>query len=221
MKLSIIIPTYNEGGTITEILERISDARLPSDWKKEIIIIDDGSRQPLKLKNHKIIRHEKNQGKGAAIKTALKYAEGDYILTQDADLEYDPSDYKKLLQAIDYKTPVVYGSRNIGSTNKGYLHYVLGAKILTSFINVLFGSKLTDSYTCYKLIPSSLIKSLDIKSNGFEIEAEITAKILKKKFPIKEVAISYNPRKFKEGKKIRFKDGLKGLWTILKYRIQS
>lgn len=215
MKLTIIIPAYNEAATIEGVLEKVAAA--PTDgWQKEILIIDDGSEQPVKIKNFPIMRHEKNLGKGAAIKTGLKNAVGDYVLIQDADLEYNPNDYQNLLSALSEKTPVVYGSRNMGNTNRGYPHYVLGAKILTGFTNLLFGSKLTDVYTCYKLIPTSLMKSLNIQSDGFEMEAEITSKILKRGIAIKEIPISYNPRKFKEGKKIRFKDGLVGLWTILK-----
>ena len=162
-------------------------------------------------------KHSKNIGKGAAIRTGLKLATGDLIIIQDADLEYNPNNYKDLLNALSEEVAAVYGSRNINPKKRGYAHFVLGVKILTGVINLLFGSKLTDSYTCYKLFRASLSNSISLESYGFEIEAEITAKILKKRMVIKEVPIEYFPRKFFQGKKIRFRDGLIGLWTIFKY----
>ncbi len=215
MKLSIIIPVYNEEKTIEEVLKRVK--RAPClNYEKEIIIVDDGSTDNLKLRepSAKIVRHRQNLGKGAAIRTGLGLASGEAVIIQDADLEYDPEDWQKMLKKFDGES-AVYGSRNINPKRKGYFHCVLGVKFLTGLTNLLFQAKLTDIYTCYKLMPLEIIKSLDLKSNGFEIEAEMTAKLLKKRVKIKEVPISYNPRQFKEGKKIRVKDGIIGFWTIL------
>lgn len=223
MKLSIIIPVYNEKETIEEVLRRVLNLSL--GCQKEIIVVNDGSIDGTsvildKLKKEIdfiLLTHSANQGKGAALKTGIKRASGQAVIIQDADLEYNPEDWPKMLREFDGNN-VVYGSRNINPKRKGYSHYVWGVWLLTLLNNLLFNSKLTDTYTCYKLIPTDLIKSLGLKSNGFEIEAEMTAKILKKGIPIKEVPIKYNPRKFKEGKKIRFKDGIIGLWTIFRYR---
>ena len=228
-KLSIIIPVLNEESTIEEIIKQVKNAPV-FDYEKEIIIVDDGSSDNTKniLKNIKekynliILRHNKNIGKGKAIRTGLKAVTGSAVIIQDADLEYNPNDWILLLKELNNsKIGAVYGSRNINPEKKGYFHYVLGVKFLTFLNNFLFRTKLTDIYTCYKLFPAHLIKSIKLDSNGFEIEAEITAKILKKGLLIKEVPISYNPRKFKQGKKIRFKDGLIGIWTIIKYRFKE
>ncbi|MDD5627327.1 MAG: glycosyltransferase family 2 protein [Patescibacteria group bacterium] len=226
MKLSIIIPVFNEENTIAKILEKVQQAS-SLNYEKEIIIIDDGSSDRtltiLKtLKNQlplRLIHHSKNLGKGRAIRTALNKAEGSLILIQDADLEYDPEDYKVLLRSRNKDTPVVYGSRNLKPKQEGYLCCSLGVQILTGITNLLFRAKLTDIYTCYKLLPLTLARSLNLRTNGFEIEAEITAKILKRGIKIKEIPIHYYPRTFAQGKKIRFQDGLKGLWTILKCRL--
>lgn len=225
-KLSIIIPVLNEEATLEKVLEQVNLAPV-FDYEKEIIIVDDGStdRTAEILGNVKdkfnliVLKHEKIQGKGRALRTGFEKITGQAVLIQDADLEYNPNDYQNLLKVFEETGSVVYGSRNINPDKRGYSHYVLGAWLLTKVNNLLFNSKLTDTYTCYKLFPSNLIKSISLKSNGFEIEAEMTAKILKRGEDIKEVPINYNPRKFKEGKKIRFKDGLLGLWTIIKYRI--
>ena len=223
-KLTILIPAYNEEATIADVLENVL-AQNYAGWDKEIIIINDASRDATAeklrpfLNQIKYLRHDYNQGKGTAIKTGVGAMTGNAIIVQDADLEYDPADIQKLLDKFDpNNTPVIYGSRNLGLANTGYSHYVLGAKVLTSLVNLFFGQKLTDVYTCYKLIRADLFRNLNLQSRGFEMEMEITAKILKKKLPIKEVAIHYYPRKFTEGKKIRAKDGLKGIWTLLKYR---
>ena len=228
-KLSIIIPVFNEESTIEEIIEQVESAPV-FDYKKEIIIINDGSLDKTKniLENIKdkynliILEHSKNIGKGKAIRTGFEVATGSAVIIQDADLEYNPNDWPLLLKELNNsKIGAVYGSRNINSEKKGYFHYVLGVKFLTFLNNLFFRTKLTDIYTCYKLFPAHLIKSIKLESNGFEIEAEITAKILKKGLLIKEVPISYEPRKFKQGKKIRFKDGLIGIWTIVKYRFKG
>jgi len=223
MKLSIIIPVYNEEKTVEKVLKRVFDLSL--DCQKEIIVIDDGSTDGTGqvLSNLKgkldfiLLSHSENSGKGKALRTGIERASGEAIIIQDADLEYNPENWKEMLKEFNGNN-VVYGSRNIDPKRKGYSHCILGVWLLTKVNNLLFNSKLTDTYTCYKLIPANLIKSLGLRSNGFEIEAEMTAKILKKGIPIKEIPIDYSPRKFKEGKKIKFKDGIIGLWTIIKCR---
>ena len=230
-KLSIIIPVLNEETTLVEVLKRVYQA--PSlDFQKEIIVVDDGStdRSSVILENLKdkyqliILKHQRNLGKGEAIQTGLAAATGEAIIIQDADLEYWPEDWPKLLRELEscqLDLGAIYGSRNLKPKKKGYFHYVLGVWFLTLINNLLFKAKLTDVYTCYKLFPADLIKSIPLESDGFEIEAEITAKILKKGYQIKEVGINYEPRKFQEGKKIRLKDGLKGLWTMFKWRFKK
>jgi glycosyltransferase involved in cell wall biosynthesis len=228
-KLSIIIPVLNEEATLKKVLEQVSQAPV-LEYEKEIIVVDDGStdRTGEILDDSKerfssiILRHDKNLGKGAALQTGLKAVTGQAVIIQDADLEYDPQDWPKLLKELDQPNiGAIYGSRNINPEKRGYFHYVLGVWFLALVNNFLFGSKLTDTYTCYKLFPADLIKSIPLESNGFEIEAEVTAKILKRGLVIKEVPIKYSPRKFFQGKKIRFKDGLRGLWTIIKYWIKK
>jgi len=223
MKLSIIIPVYNEEKTIEEVVRKVIN--LPLGLEKELIVISDGStdktnqilRELKKEFNFILLIHEKNQGKGAALKTGIDAISGEAVIIQDADLEYNPENWREMLSQFNQKN-VVYGSRNISPERKGYFHYVFGVWLLTSVNNLLFNSKLTDTYTCYKLIPANVMKSLNLESSGFEIEAELTAKLLKKGIEIKEVPIEYNPRKFKQGKKIRFRDGIVGLWTIIKHR---
>jgi glycosyltransferase involved in cell wall biosynthesis len=225
-KLSIIIPVFNERGTIEEIINRVIAAPV-LDYEKEIIVVDDGSNdgtekilERLKEKyNFILLRHVKNSGKGAAIKTALGETTGEVILIQDADLEYDPKDYQTLLDAFNQGSPVVYGSRNAGKARRGYFLFFLGGKFLTAFLNLLFGSRLTDINTGYKLFAAPVIKTTPLESNGFEFCEEVTVKILKSGYSIKEIPIHYYPRKFSAGKKIRFWDGMIAFWTILKYRI--
>ncbi len=226
-KLSIIIPVLNEEKTLLQVLEQVEKISLPN-YQKEIILIDDGSidqtDEILKKQADKYIvfRHPKSRGKGTAIQTGLAKASGDLILFQDADLEYDPNDWLVLIDKFENSDcHAVYGSRNLNAKERGYPHYVFGVWLLTKINNLLFNSRLTDTYTCYKLIPGEILKSLNLQSPGFEIEAEITAKLLKNKYCIAEVPINYHPRKFKQGKKIRFKDGIKGFWTIFKFRIKT
>jgi len=161
------------------------------------------------------------QGKGSVIRTAIEKSTGEAICIQDADLEYNPKEYKKLLEAYESGYSAVFGSRNLNPRRKGYFHFVIGAKIIDWTVNYLFNSNLTDIYTCYKLINTKVIRSLNLQSRGFEIEAEITAKLLKRRIKIKEVAINYLPRKFSQGKKIRTIDGLKGLWTLIKNKLSK
>lgn len=233
MKLSIIIPVYNEEKTIEQILSRVSKAKLQSGLKKEIIVVDDGSTdsskfkvQRLKLQRLKKIFHKKNLGKGAAVKSGLKVATGDYIIIQDADLEYNPQDFKKLLLPILKKeTEVVYGNRfenyplKIWGEGKTILPtYWIGNMVLAIMTNLLYGSNLRDMETCYKVLSKKVLDKIDLKAKKFEFEPEITAKILKKGFRIVEVPIKVEPRTHEEGKKISWKDGFLAVWTLLKYR---
>ncbi len=225
MKLSIIIPVNNEEKCVAQTIEKISKVLLPVE--KEIVIVNDGSTdktfkilEELKsIYNFKLINLEKNQGKGHAIKSGLKEITGNYLLIQDADLEYDPIDIPKLLGKIDKNTSAVYGNRGIKKWPKKGYHYILGAKMLTTLINILFKTKLKDVYTGYKLFNLEKVNLQNLTSSGFEFEAEVTCKILKNKGKIVETNISYNPRNKKEGKKIKFRDALKGLLTIVKNRL--
>jgi len=229
MKLSIIIPCYNEKQTILKILKRINNVAIP-DIEKEIIIIDDastdGTRDLLKRNNkkYKVIFHKKNQGKGSAIRSGLNEATGSIILIQDADLEYNPEDYAKLIQPILHnEAKVVYGSRERNKENKQHsgLQFYIGGLFLTWLTNFLYGSKLTDEATCYKVFDAKILKEISLKCRRFEFCPEITAKILKQGIKIKEIPISYNPRKKTEGKKIGFLDGLHAIWTLIRYRISG
>jgi dolichol-phosphate mannosyltransferase len=224
-KLSIIIPAYNEEKTIKEILLKVKNLHIP-EIEKEIIVVDDASTDQTgfilkEQKGIKFIQHQKNQGKGGAFKTGLTQAQGEIIIVQDADLEYDPADIKKCIQPIlEKQAQVVYGSRELNKENKrGQWLFFLGGKTVTWFCNFLYGSRLTDEPTCYKCFKASLIKSFNIKGNDFTWEPEITAKILKRGIKIKEVPIKYFPRQ--QGKKINYQDGIKALWTLLKYRFVS
>jgi len=228
MKLSIIIPVYNEEKTILEILERVEKVDL-GDIEKEIVLVDDfskdRSREILKglSEKYKVLFHEVNKGKGAAIKTGLGSVTGDYVIIQDADLEYDPEDYKGLIKILTEKNAsVVYGSRFLGVTLKSLdyahpLHY-FGNKFLTLFTNVLYGTKVTDMETCYKLVKADVIKGIPLRARRFDFEPEITSKLLKRGHKIVEVPISYNSRSFDEGKKITWKDGVKAVGYLLRYR---
>ncbi len=228
MVLSILIPVYNEKNTILEILEKVEKVDISGfSFGKEIIIVDDfstdGTRDILdKLAaKYKIIYHKKNQGKGAAIRTGLDYVSGDYLIIQDADLEYDPEDYKKLLAcALENRAEVVYGSRLLKRNNEfSYTSYYYGGIILNWFTNIIHGIKISDESTCYKLFKTETIKSIPLKCQRFEFCPEITAKVAKRGIKIHEVPISYYPRHKKEGKKIKWKDGLEALWILIKYRI--
>jgi dolichol-phosphate mannosyltransferase len=228
MKLSIIMPVYNERSTIEEIIKRVSGVE---GIEKELIIVDDfstdGTRELLRRYqnncNIEIVFHDKNIGKGMAIRAGLKKVTGDVVIIQDADLEYDPNDYLKLIKPIvEDEADVVYGSRLLSHKNKmSYLRYFIGGQIVTWLTNLLYGSSLTDEPTCYKLFRADILKSLRLNCKRFEFCPEVTAKVRKKGIKIIEVPISYEPRKIEEGKKIRWKDGLQAIWTLLKYRFKD
>lgn len=222
MKLSVIIPVYNEENTIIEIVNQVRKV----EFDTEIIIVDDGSmdgtKEKLNLLNHKnvIIRHhDRNMGKGAAIRTGLKEVTGDYVLIQDADLEYDPNEYELMFIPVrKWDAQVVYGSRFSGVRKNMFLLNYMGNKFLTLLTNILYNTILSDMETCYKLFKSDVILNLKLHSNRFDFEPEVTAKILKQGIRIWEVPISYAGREIHEGKKITWKDGLVALWCLIKYR---
>jgi len=230
-KLSIVIPVYNEKDTIKEIIKKIEAVKLPN-CSKEIIIVDDfskdGSRDLIKsLKgNYVKIFQPKNMGKGAALKEGIKAATGNFIVFQDADLEYEPNDYKKLLKPImQGKAEITFGSRFPKRARllpkKGTMHPVhwIGNNFLTLLFNTLYGTNLTDAEPCYKMFKSDILKAIEIKSNEFEYDIELMCKLVKKGHRILQLPIKYHPRSFEEGKKINWRDGLKAAWVMLKYRI--
>ncbi|MCU0238247.1 MAG: glycosyltransferase family 2 protein [Pyrinomonadaceae bacterium] len=224
MLLTIIIPVYNEKSTVIEVIEKVASIELPLD--KEIIVVDDGSndgtKELIESKLAEITRFYStpvNIGKGAAVRIGLSFAKGDIILLQDADLETNPDEYLSLLQPIlDEKTSVVYGSRFLSKTNKVPKIRRLANYSLTVLTNILFRSKLTDMETAYKVFKKEVAENIKLKANRFDIEPEITARICQENYKIFEVPISYNPRTVFEGKKIKFRDGLKAIWTLIKCR---
>ena len=224
MKLTVIIPVYNEKDTIETLLARVDQVRLPVE--KEIIIVNDGSTdgtgdilKKTKIKNVLVLSHGANQGKGAAVKTGLHRASGDIILIQDGDLEYDPGDYPDLVQPIlDKKTRVVYGSRIMGHNKASYFRYYWGGRLLSLLANLIYGIRITDEPTCYKVFDAGLLKGLELRCKGFEFCPEVTAKVSRLGESIFEVPIAYMPRSIQEGKKIRWVDGLIAIWVLFKYR---
>lgn len=225
MKLSVIIPVYNEENTLEEIIVRVRATNLAY----EIIVVDDGSNDDSPailafIQNSgqlplQTFRHDRNQGKGAAIRTGLSTVTGDLVLVQDADLEYDPADYPLLLTPFDNPAvQVVYGSRNLCRNPKSSFTFYWGGRLLSWIANWLYGSQITDEATGFKVFRAALIKDLGLEGNGFVFCPEVTSKILRRKIVIHEVPISYCPRTWIEGKKIRWYDGLFAAWILIKFR---
>ena len=224
MNLSVVIPVYNEEHNIREILRRVQATKLA----KEIVVVDDGSqdgtREILKKMDGKgkvrVILHERNKGKGAAVVTGLNAAKGDVLLIQDADLEYDPRDYPALLQPIhEGVADVVYGSRFLGSPHRVTMFWHLVAnKLLTLMTNILYNTILTDMETGYKVFRREVLNGMVLHANSFDFEPEFTAKILKRNFRLFEVPITFNPRDYNQGKKIKLHDAFEAVWTLIKYR---
>ncbi|MBS3135491.1 glycosyltransferase family 2 protein [Candidatus Woesearchaeota archaeon] len=223
VKLSIIIPVYNEKNTILEVLKRVEKIKLKGIIK-EIIIVDDcstdGTKEILKkLKRHKVYFHEKNLGKGAALRKGFMHASGEIIITQDADLEYNPEDYPIILEPLmSNKSDIVYGSRFLGKHNPRYRLFYYGNKILSLFTSVIYGKKVTDMETGYKAFRRSILKGINIISNGFGFEPEFTAKVLNKGYKIIEVPVRYKCREFSEGKKISWKDGVMAIYYLIRFK---
>ncbi len=225
MKLSVIIPVYNEKNTIEEIIHRVLNVEI--GLEKEIIVVDDCSQdgtreilEGLNQPNIKVYFHSKNQGKGAALQTGFSKAEGDIILIQDADLEYDPREYPILLEPIlDGRADAVYGSRFLGGPHRVlfFWHYI-GNRLLTTFSNMLSNLNLTDMETCYKVFKRETLNKITIKSKKFGFEPEITTKLAKLKCKIYEVPISYSGRDYSEGKKIGWKDGIAAIFHIIRFK---
>jgi glycosyltransferase involved in cell wall biosynthesis len=223
-KLSVIVPVFDERNTVVEIVRRMRMVELPVEL--EIVIVDDGSTdgtrdvlRQLADSTVRVITHDVNRGKGSAIRSGLAHVTGDLVLVQDADLEYDPEDWPKLLNPIlRGKARVVYGSRFTGERrNMLFLHWV-GNRFLSLVTNVLYNTTLSDMETCYKLFDRTLLDSIPLRAQRFEFEPEVTAKILRRGIRIYEVPISYTGREFDEGKKITWRDGFIALWTLVKYR---
>jgi glycosyltransferase involved in cell wall biosynthesis len=225
MKLSIVMPVFNEVSTLEPILQRVDAVKLAD----EIILVDDGSTDgtrelfpalQARYPELRIILHETNQGKGAAVRTGIQAAQGDLILIQDADLEYDPRDIQLLLDPIvEGKADVVYGSRFLGAARRvAMFWHMVANKLLTLMTNLLYNSILTDMETGYKLFKREIIQDIPLRSRRFDFEPEVTAKLLKRKIRIFEVPISFNPREYSEGKKIGLSDAFEAVWTLIRYR---
>ena len=222
--LSIIVPVFNERSTVVEIVRRMRSVELPVD--REIVIVDDGSYDgtgdvltQLRDSTVRVLKHAQNRGKGAAIRTGLESVTGDLVLVQDADLEYDPEDWPRLLAPVlKGRARVVYGSRFTGERrNMLFLHWV-GNRFLSLVTNVLYNSTLSDMETCYKLFDRGVLDGMRLEADRFDFEPEFTAKILRRGIRIYEVPISYAGRELNEGKKIAWQDGVAALWTLVKYR---
>ncbi|NJC72811.1 glycosyltransferase family 2 protein [Planosporangium thailandense] len=226
MKLSILMPVYNEEARLPEALKQALNVEYPCEI--EMVVVDDGSRDRTREildraddPRLRVVLHERNQGKGAAIKTAVAHATGDYLIILDADLEYDPQDIPRLLAPVlDGRATVVYGNRTFGGHSSFSFWYVMGNKGVTTAANVLFNCYIGDLETCFKLMPLDLYRALQIRSKGFGMEAEVTGKLLRNGYRPYELPISYRARTREEGKKITWKDGVEALWILLRERVR-
>jgi glycosyltransferase involved in cell wall biosynthesis len=226
VKLSILMPVYNEEDRIADALKQALAVDYPCEI--EMVVVDDGSRDGtadvlgrVDDRRIRVINHLRNAGKGAAIRTAVDSADGEYMVILDADLEYDPQDIPKLLAPVlDGRATVVYGNRTFGSHSAYSFWYVMGNKAVTTVANVLFNSYIGDLETCFKLMPIALYRSLGVRSRGFGMEAEVTAKLLRRKIRPYEVPISYRARSRDEGKKITWRDGVEALWILGRERVR-
>ena len=226
MKLSILMPVYNEEERVADAVKQALDVDYPCEV--ELVVVDDGSRDStadilsgVDDPRVRVVVHPRNRGKGAAIRTAVDHASGEYMVILDADLEYDPEDIPRLLEPVlDGHAKVVYGNRSFGSHSSFSFWYVMGNKAVTTAANVLFNCYLGDLETCFKLMPLELYRSLDVKSRGFGMEAEVTGKLLRRRVRPYEVPISYRARTREEGKKITWKDGVEALWILTRERMR-
>lgn len=226
--LSVIIPVFNEKNTIRELVQRVENVQF-GESKKELVIIDDGSTDGTRAilekefaSRHHVILHDKNRGKGAAIRTGINAARGNFFVIQDADLEYNPQDLISLLNVLLVNHyDVVYGSRVLGKKRKAYSSFLfhLGGEFITWWTNLLYGTRLTDEATCYKMFTRQVLNSIHLTCNGFEFCPEFTGKVLNAGYSIHEVPISYAPRSKKQGKKIKIQDGILAIWMLLKLRL--
>jgi glycosyltransferase involved in cell wall biosynthesis len=230
VKLSIIIPVYNEARTVGAIIDKVRTLEIGPGIDKEIIVVNDGSSDgtrealaPYELVSDVRVHHSPvNLGKGSSVRIGFSFATGDIVTIQDADLELDPAEYKELIKPIlDGSADVVYGSRFVGKGRQGKLSFWIANKALAGLTNSLYGSRLTDIETCYKVLRSDVIKQLKLKASRFEIEPELTAQLLKRGFRIKELPIGYAPRTHDEGKKINWRDGFGAVWMLVNQKIQK
>jgi glycosyltransferase involved in cell wall biosynthesis len=227
VKLSILMPVYNEAATVTTVVKRVLDVEYPCEV--ELVAVDDGSRDDSAAllegvgdERLRVVRHERNKGKGAAIRTAAQHATGDYMIICDADLEYSPEEIPGLVEVVmKGDAEVVYGTRSFGSHTAYSFWYVLGNKLVTLFANVMFNAWLSDVETCFKLMPLALYKDLDVRSAGFGMEAEVTGKLLRRGVRPYEVPISYRARSREEGKKLTWRDGVEALAILTRERLRS
>jgi glycosyltransferase involved in cell wall biosynthesis len=228
LKLSVIVPVYNEEETIDEVIKRVQAVEL-GDVDMEIVLVDDAStdRTPALLETYRgqpgimVISHPSNRGKGAAIRTGLDSASGDLVVIQDADLEYDPNDYPRLIKPIiDGRADVVFGSRFAGSIQNMRYANLVANKLLAWSATLLFGKRITDEATCYKVLATDTLRSFDLQCERFEFCPEVTAKTLRRGYRLVEVPITYRARTVEKGKKIRARDGLEAIWTLLRFRFK-
>ena len=224
--LSVVMPVYDECDTVEEIIRRVYAAPVQT----ELIVVDDGSRDGTREilarlqaeLGFKLLLQESNQGKGAALRAGFREAAGDLVVIQDADLEYSPEEYPQLIELIcQGRADVVYGSRFLGRHRVFMFSHYLGNRIVTLLTNVLYNTMLTDMETCYKVMRADIVRGLELKSNGFGIEPEITAKIFKRGYRVYEIPITYDGRGYQQGKKITWRDGIVALWVLLKYRFRD